>query len=71
MAFIGGASVEKIGTVKEIDRLGRLQIPKEIRKRLGFGKSVELIITSDGLLIKSEEYRLIKKKMAQNDTPEF
>lgn len=52
--------MDKIGIIKEIDDLGRLQIPKEIRKRLGLGKRVELIVTQDGLLIKSEEYRLIR-----------
>ncbi len=50
----------KIGIIKEIDSLGRLQIPKEIRKRLGLDKNVELIITQDGLLIKSNEYQLVK-----------
>ena len=52
--------MEKIGIEKEIDGLGRLQIPKEIRNRLGFGKRVELIVTEDGLLIKSKEYRLVR-----------
>ncbi len=54
--------VEKIGIIKEIDSLGRIVIPKEIRSRLGFGKNVELIVTEDGLLIKSDEYRLVKLK---------
>ena len=54
--------VEKIGIIKEIDSLGRIVIPKEIRSRLGFGKNVELIVTEDGLLIKSDEYRLVKMK---------
>lgn len=52
----------KIGVIKEIDSLGRLQIPKEIRKRLGLGPEVELVVTENGLLIKSIEYELIKKK---------
>ena len=52
--------VQKIGVIKEIDNLGRLQIPIEIRKRLGLSNSVQLIITDEGLLIKSEEYKLIK-----------
>ncbi|MBQ5746682.1 MAG: hypothetical protein IIV81_01965 [Clostridia bacterium] len=52
----------KIGIVKEIDTLGRLQIPKEIRVRLGLGKTVELIVTEDGLLIKSVEYVLVKSE---------
>ena len=51
---------ERVGITKEIDDLGRLQIPKDIRKKLGLDKSVELVVTEDGLLVKSEEYRLIK-----------
>ena len=50
----------KIGITKEIDSLDRLQIPKEIRKRLGLGSEVELVIVKDGLLIKSSEYVLTK-----------
>ena len=52
--------MKKIGVIKEIDALGRLHIPKEIRARLGFDKSVELVLTDKGLLIKSIEYKLIK-----------
>ena len=54
--------MEKLGIVKEIDNLGRLQIPKEIRKRLGFVDKVELIVTNEGLLIKSIEYELVNTK---------
>jgi AbrB family looped-hinge helix DNA binding protein len=54
--------MKKLGIVKEIDSLGRLHIPKEIRKRLGLNKSVELVLTDAGLLIKSKEYQLIKIK---------
>lgn len=52
--------MEKIGIIKEIDDLGRIQIPKEIRKRLGLDKKVELILTADGLLIKSIGYQLVE-----------
>ena len=52
--------MKKLGVVKEIDNLGRLQIPKEIRNRLGLGKNVELVVTEDGLLIKSNEYQLVR-----------
>ena len=51
----------KIGVIKEIDKLGRIQIPKEIRKRLGFSEKVELVTSKEGLLIKSLEYELVKK----------
>ncbi len=53
--------MEIIGIVKEIDSLGRLQIPKEIRDRLGLVKSVELVLTQDGLLIRNKDYELVKK----------
>ena len=52
--------MEKIGITKEIDDLGRLQIPKDIQERLGLKKNVQLIITKEGLLIKKEGYRLVK-----------
>ena len=52
--------MEEIGITKEIDDLGRLQIPKEIRKRLGLEKNVMLIVTSEGLLVKNDAYRPVK-----------
>lgn len=54
--------MKKIGIIKEIDSLGRLQIPKEIRKRLGLNKNVELLITEEGLLIRNNEYFLVKRE---------
>ena len=56
--------MEKIGIIKEIDDLGRLQIPKEIKTRLGLVEKVELVVEKEGLLIKSVEYELVK---ANND----
>lgn len=50
--------MDKMGIIKEIDNLGRLQIPKEIRKRLGFSEKMELVTVKEGLLIKSIEYEL-------------
>lgn len=55
--------MEKIGIVKEIDNLGRLCIPKEIRSLLNLNKDVQLIITTDGLLIRNNEYVLVKKSL--------
>lgn len=52
--------MDKIGIIKEIDSLGRLHIPKEIRKRLGLKNRAQLIILEEGLLIKSDEYKLVK-----------
>ena len=52
--------MKNVGIIKEIDMLGRLQIPKDIRERLGLFREVELLVTEDGLLIKSREYKLVK-----------
>ena len=53
--------MEKVGIIKEIDKLGRIVIPKELRQRSGFEKDVELVSTKDGILIKNQDYILIKK----------
>ncbi|MBR6728070.1 MAG: hypothetical protein IKM08_07725 [Clostridia bacterium] len=58
--------MEKIGIQKEIDHLGRLQIPKEIRTILALKDQVELIITSEGLLIRNPEYVLVKKAKSRS-----
>ena len=51
---------ENVGIVREIDPVGRLLIPKEIRDRLKFDDKVELVITPEGLLIRNSEYKLVK-----------
>ena len=51
-----------VGVKKEIDKLGRICIPKEMRKLFNLEKEVELQITTDGILIKSPEYVLVKKE---------
>ena len=43
--------MEKIGIIKEIDKLGRIVIPKEIRDRYGFLSEVELIATKEGVFL--------------------
>ncbi|MBR2432003.1 MAG: hypothetical protein IKB23_03715 [Clostridia bacterium] len=55
--------MEQIGIVKEIDRLGRICIPKDIRNLFLLNKEVQLIITPDGLLIRNTEYVLVKKDL--------
>ena len=57
---------KEIGVIKEIDRLGRIVIPKEMRDRMGFGKEVEVVLTKDGVLLRNSEYELIKVK-SDND----
>ena len=58
--------MQKVGIEKEIDSLGRSQIPKEIRNRLKLGKTVELVVTDEGFSVKNIEYRLVKINMEEN-----
>ena len=52
-----------VGIIKEIDSLGRIVIPKEIRERLALRGRVELVLTENGALIRSTEYELVKKQI--------
>ena len=58
-----------IGVIKEIDNLGRIVIPKEMRDRLSFEKRVEVVLTKDGVLLRNPEYELtkIKKSVYENE----
>ena len=49
-----------IGIIKEVDRLGRIVIPKELRERFGLNERVELVATEYGILLKSPNYKLVK-----------
>ena len=50
----------EIGINKEIDNLGRLVIPKEMRKLFNFDDEVELVVTDKGILVRNPKYKLIK-----------
>ena len=54
----------QIGVIKEIDRLGRIVIPKDLRDRYLFENKVEVVATKEGILIKNPEYRLERIKAA-------
>ncbi|MBR6546226.1 MAG: AbrB/MazE/SpoVT family DNA-binding domain-containing protein [Clostridia bacterium] len=47
-----------VGIVKEVDRLGRIVIPKEYREQFGLTEKVEIVATEKGLLLRSPEYKL-------------
>ena len=50
--------MDQIGVSKEIDRLGRIVITKDLRDRYLFENKVEVVATKEGILIKNPEYRL-------------
>ena len=49
-----------VGIVKEIDKLGRVVIPKELRERFGLNQEVEIIATEEGIVLRNPEYKLVK-----------
>ena len=51
---------DTVGVIKEIDTLGRIVIPKEMRDRLSLGKSVEVVLTETGVLVRNPEYKLVR-----------
>ena len=59
--------MEKIGVIKEFDKLGRLVIPKELRERYGLYDIVEIRATKDGVLLKNPEYILVKNNKTEQD----
>ncbi len=54
--------MEKIGVKKEIDKLGRICIPKDMRTLFNLKNEVELHITKEGILLKNPDYVLVKKE---------
>ena len=57
----------KVGVIKEIDNLGRIVIPKDMRDRLSLDKNVEVVLTDEGVLIHNPEYKLVKIKSASEN----
>ena len=55
-------SDNKIGVKKKIDNLGRICIPKEMRKLFNLENEVELQVTKEGILVKNPQYILVKKE---------
>ncbi len=53
--------MENVGIKKEIDKLGRICIPKEMRNLFNLQNEVELQVTKEGILLKNPEYVLVKK----------
>ncbi len=59
---------DTVGVIKEIDNLGRIVIPKEMRNRFSLDKSVEVVLTKDGVPLRNPEYELIKVKSSISES---
>ena len=55
------------GIIKEIDKIGRIVIPKESRERLKLENNVEVISTENGVLIRNPEYILVELSPEKNN----
>ncbi|MBR2340150.1 MAG: hypothetical protein IKA74_04890 [Clostridia bacterium] len=56
--------MKDIGVKKSIDNLGRICIPKEMRELLKLEEKVEVVLTTDGILIRNPDYVLIERSKA-------
>lgn len=53
---------KNVGIIKEIDALGRIVVPKDLRERFLLGQKVEILLTAEGLLLRNPEYELRKRE---------
>ena len=60
--FLWRNIVDKVGIIKEFDKLGRIVIPKDLRERFALDNKVEIIATKEGVLIQNPQYLLIKRE---------
>ena len=51
----------KIGIIKDVDNLGRIVIPKEMRELFQLKEEVELVVTEQGVLLRNPRYELVEK----------
>ena len=59
----------RVGITKEIDKLGRIVIPKEFRERFNLVDEVEIVLTEEGILIRNKEYVLVKSNPESKSNP--
>ena len=50
-----------IGVIKELDRLGRIVIPKELRQRYMLLDKDEIVATKEGILVRNPKYEIVEK----------
>ena len=55
-------NTKKVGIIRDIDNLGRLVIPSEMRALYKLEKEVEIVATQDGVLVRNPKYVLVEKQ---------
>ena len=56
--------ITRVGIKRQVDKLGRIVIPKEYREfyHLDYNDEVFIVDTKDGLLITNHNYKVVKVK---------
>ena len=54
--------MKEVGIIKLVDNLGRIVIPKEMRELFGIDNFVEVVVTTEGVLLRSPKYILVEKE---------
>ena len=57
---------KNVGIIKEIDKLGRIVIPKELRERFYLSEKVEIIATEFGIVLRNPKYKLVRASNEDN-----
>ena len=52
--------IKAVGIIKELDKLGRIVIPKELRERFGLTEYVEMVATEFGIVLRNPKYKLVE-----------
>jgi transcriptional pleiotropic regulator of transition state genes len=65
---LGGGKLKDTGMVRRLDDLGRIVIPKEVRRTLGMadGDAIEIYVDGEGVVLRKQESRICphcKKKL--------
>lgn len=63
--------MKSTGIVRHVDELGRIVVPKEIRRGLGISEGDPVEIFTDGEYIMIEKYRPFCHFCGEGDTVEF
>ena len=58
-----------LGMHKEIDRLGRIVIPKELRSLYHLDEEVEIVMTDEGVLLRNPLYKVVKIRNGTGERP--
>ena len=52
---------KSVGVIRKMDELGRLPIPKEWRDLYKFEGPLEIVATTEGVLIRHPKYKLVER----------